>query len=96
MKDAIADKKTIGERIFGVKEVLESEGYLAELQEIDTHFNLRVFNCPVPKLAAEFQEACHYDLQIFRDLFGKEVSREECIIEGNPSCTYNIPKLIPR
>jgi predicted ArsR family transcriptional regulator len=91
-RESLADKKTIHDRVFGLKDLLESEGYFAEMSHSDGYYNLTLFNCPIPKVAAGFNEACKYDLQVFRDLLGKEVSRPECMANGDPSCTYVIPK----
>jgi predicted ArsR family transcriptional regulator len=93
-KDALADKKSIHDRLFGLKDILESNGYFAELLESNTHFTLKLFNCPVFKLASEFQELCRYDLQILKELVGKELTREECIVDGHSSCTYKIQKIL--
>jgi predicted ArsR family transcriptional regulator len=95
-REALADKKTMIEKINGLKERLDFEGYLSELSDTNNHYNLKLYNCPVFKLANEFREMCRHDLQMFRDLLGKEVSREACITEGNPSCSYTIPKTLSR
>lgn len=95
-KDALADRKTSYDRVNGLRDILESEGYLAELNDSNNHYNLKLYNCPIYKLANEFKDVCRYDLQMFRDLLGKDVNREECITDGDPSCTYTIPKNILR
>jgi predicted ArsR family transcriptional regulator len=91
-REAIADKKTIHDKVYGLREFLESEGYFADVSEADTRYLLRIANCPIYKLATEFDEACKNDLQFYRELLGKEVAREQCIIEGNHSCVYSIAK----
>jgi predicted ArsR family transcriptional regulator len=91
-KDVFSDKKTIKDRLIGLKDLLESEGYFAELSDSNNHYSLKIFNCPIYRIAAEYKDACRYDLQLFRELLGKELNREECIIEGNTSCTYTYPK----
>jgi len=96
VKDALADRKTSYDRVNGLKDILESEGYLAELNDSNNHYNLKLYNCPIYKLANEFKDVCRYDLQMFRDLLGKDVNREECITDGDPSCTYTIPKNLLR
>jgi predicted ArsR family transcriptional regulator len=32
---------------------------------------------------------------MFQELIAREVSREACIVDGDTSCTYTIPKNIP-
>ena len=95
-KEAISDKKTSHDKVYELKNFLESEGYFAELHSVNSHYSLKLFNCPIHKLASDFKVACQSHLQMFKELLGKEVIREECIIEGSPSCTYKIPKNIPR
>lgn len=95
-RESLADKKTVRDKLYGLNDILAAEGYLPEIQDADNHYNLKIFNCPVFKIGLEYRHTCRYDLQMFRDLFGKEVTREECIIDGYPSCTYTIPKSFSR
>lgn len=91
-REALADKKSLHDRVYALGDVLESDGYLIDLDEDESSYVLKQFNCPISKIASEFKEACKYQLQIYRDLLRKDVMRPECISEGNPSCTYVIPK----
>lgn len=91
-REALADKKSLHDRVYALGDVLESDGYLIDLDEDESSYVLRQFNCPISRIASEFKEACKYQLQIYRDLLRKDVMRPECISEGNPSCTYVIPK----
>lgn len=93
-RDFIADKKTVQEKVYGLRDYFKSEGYYAELDEANNHYNLKLFNCPIFKLATEYKEACQSHLLAFKELLGKEVNRDECITHGNLSCTYSIPKNI--
>jgi len=92
MKDVLSAKKTFREKVYGFKDILESKGYLVEFNATNKHYTLKQYNCPIYKLAAEFKEACRYELQMYKDLLGRVVSREQCISEGDPSCTYIILK----
>jgi len=92
MKETLSDKKTFQEKVHGFKDILESKGYLVEFKATNKHYTIKQYNCPIYKLAAEYKEACRYELQMYKDLLGKVVSREECISDGDPSCTYIIPK----
>ena len=91
-KEAISDKKSLQDKIVGFKNFLESGGYIAELHSANSHYTLKVFNCPIYRIAMDYKVACQFDLLLMRDLFGKEVVREGCMSEGSPSCTYTIPK----
>ncbi|MEW6585601.1 MAG: metalloregulator ArsR/SmtB family transcription factor [Nitrospirota bacterium] len=92
MKDALSDKKTFQDRVTGLRDVLESKGYYVDLSSVDGNYVLKQFNCPIARLASEYREACQFELQMYRDILGKDVNREECLAEGSPSCTYVIPK----
>jgi predicted ArsR family transcriptional regulator len=91
-KDALSEKKNLQDRVFALKDVLEADGYLVDLDMDDNNFILKEFNCPIARVASEYREACKYELQVYRELLRKEVTRQECIAEGSPSCTYVIPK----
>jgi predicted ArsR family transcriptional regulator len=95
-RESLTGKKSIHDKIYGLRDLLESEGYFAELSDSNNHYNLSLFNCPIPRVAAGFDGACRYDLQAFRDLLGREVSRAECMMNGDPSCTYIIPKSVQK
>jgi len=92
-REIMSDKKSLQDRIYRFKDFLESEGYLVDLDETNNHYSLKQFNCPIYKVASEFNEACKYELQMYKDLLGKEVTRQQCMSDGNPSCTYIIPKV---
>ena len=91
-REALQDKKTLHDRILALDGWLQSAGYVTEVQSGNGHFRLRVFNCPIYKIALDYREACHYDLLLLKDILGKEVTREECISEGSPACVYAIPR----
>ena len=91
-KDALSDTKEFDEKVYGLRDILESKGYLVELDEGDNDYTLKEYNCPIFQVASEFKEACKHELQFYKDVLGREVKRNECMTEGDPSCTYNIPK----
>ena len=92
LKESSLEKKTLPDTLFAITNHLDRKGYLSELQDTNNHYSLKVFNCPIYRLASEYREACQFDLQMFKELIGKEVSREECIVDGDTSCIYTIPK----
>jgi predicted ArsR family transcriptional regulator len=90
-REALSDKKNIREKIDGFKDFLNSSGHIAEVLSLNNHYTLKIFSCPIYRIAMGYKEACQYDILLFRDLFGKDVVREECIVDGDTSCTYTIP-----
>jgi predicted ArsR family transcriptional regulator len=94
LKDSFPEKKSLRERLSAISHILDAKGYLTELKDTNNHYDLRIFNCPIYRLSADFKDVCRYHLQMFRELLGKEVTRESCIIDGDTSCSYAIPKNI--
>ena len=94
LRDSVPERKNLWERLTMLADILDAKGYLAEVQDANNHFSLRIFNCPIYRLSAEFGDACRYDLLMFRELIGKDISRETCIVDGDTACIYRIPKNI--
>ncbi len=90
-KDALSDKKDLDELVNGLKEILESEGYIVELNRHDGSYHLLQYNCPISKVAIEFKAACEHELQMYRDLFQKDITRKQSLAKGDTSCLYVIP-----
>jgi predicted ArsR family transcriptional regulator len=91
-RDLLSDKKDLDEKVEGLKDMLESKGYIVELDENENSYILKEFNCPIFQVASVYNEACKHELQFYKEVLGKEVKRQECMTDGNISCTYNIPK----
>jgi predicted ArsR family transcriptional regulator len=83
---------TLSARVHAFSDVLQKNGYIVEVEEHPTLFRLKQFHCPILKVARRFKEACDHDLQLYRELIGEAVRREQCISEGDHSCEYVIPK----
>ncbi len=92
MKGLLAGQKTVSQRLHVLADLLQQGGYIAELEENDAHYTLKQFNCPISKVAFRFKEACKYDLQLFREIAGQGVSREQCLSDGDQACVYVIPR----
>jgi predicted ArsR family transcriptional regulator len=94
LKDSSPVKKPLREKLSAVSHILDTKGYLTELGDTNSHYTLKIFNCPIYRLSYDFKDVCRYHLQMFRELLGKEVTRQSCIIDGDTSCSYSIPKNI--
>jgi predicted ArsR family transcriptional regulator len=64
---------------------------MVELEEMDAGFSLKQFNCPITDVAQKYNEACKYELELYKNLLGEGVQRSECMSSGDTSCTYFIP-----
>jgi predicted ArsR family transcriptional regulator len=90
-KDALAGNDNLDETLHSLKNMLELEGHFIELSKNPGHYHLTQFHCPIGKVAHEFKDACSHELQLYRDLIGKDVKREHSVCEGAHSCLYVIP-----
>ena len=91
LKDALAGMETIDDTVNGLKNFLEAEGHIVELTRSNGDYHLKQYNCPINNIASEFKAICKYELQMYRELLGDRVTREQHIIEGSPACSYKIP-----
>lgn len=88
--EALSGKKNIDELLNGLKEILESEGCIVELNKNNGNYHLAQYNCPIQRIASEYDNACKHELQLYKDLIGKNVTREQSLSAGDPSCFYII------
>jgi predicted ArsR family transcriptional regulator len=92
MKRLFLGMDTLSDRLHAFSDLLVDSGFIAELEEDADNYRLKQFNCPISKIASRFREACTYDLQLFKEIFGEDVMREQCLSDGDQACTYVIPK----
>jgi predicted ArsR family transcriptional regulator len=90
-EQALGSRAGLDEILAALKQILESEGYFVELTRNGKNYYLNQYHCPIHKVAREFKEACRHELLLYRDLLGREVTREKAISENAPSCLYVIP-----
>jgi predicted ArsR family transcriptional regulator len=91
IKNALTDMENFDDTVNKLKDILEAEGHIVELMRSNGHYHLKQYNCPISKLAAEFKGLCRYELQMYQELLGKQVTREQNIADGSPACFYKIP-----
>lgn len=90
-KESLGPKASLDDILSGLKNMLEFEGYMVELSRQNGHYHLMQYNCPIQKIAFEFSSVCSHELQLYRDLFRKNISRQQSLPEGSTSCLYVIP-----
>ncbi len=86
------DGGSLRERVAGLADILNREGYLAEWAQIEPGiFILREHNCAVHDIAVEHRAACSSELAFLRAVLpNAEVTRETHIVSGDPCCAYRI------
>jgi predicted ArsR family transcriptional regulator len=90
-KEALAGAENIEDTLNSFKQLLEADGHLVELSRNNGHYHLKQYHCPISKVAREFGDVCKHELQLYRELIGKNVIREQSVSEGAPACLYVIP-----
>jgi len=70
---------------------LKNDGYLIDLLERPHEIELIQYNCPISAVSSNYKEACRYELELYRELFGNGVERLSCASEGHRYCSYRIP-----
>jgi predicted ArsR family transcriptional regulator len=90
-KEALSGLTGIEETLNGLKNLLESEGHLMELEKNQHVYRLKNYNCPISRVAHEFNEACLQELQMYKELLNRDVTLDQCIGQGSQSCVFSIP-----
>jgi predicted ArsR family transcriptional regulator len=90
-KEALSGLSGFDAIMHGLKNLLVSEGCLADLENEGDRYILKTYNCPIRKVATEFNEVCLEELQLFRELLHRDVSMEQCMGQGSSSCIFSIP-----
>jgi predicted ArsR family transcriptional regulator len=86
------DGQPLRERVAGLAEILNSEGYLTEWQQVDGDtFLLSEHNCAVHDVAAEYRAACSSELTFLSAILpDADITREQHMMSGDRECTYCI------
>ncbi|HXX57330.1 MAG TPA: ArsR family transcriptional regulator [Thermodesulfovibrionales bacterium] len=85
-------KDSLAGRVSALVDMMHEAGGITELEEDETHYKVRQFNCPLSKIASQYKEVCTYDTELFQTLLGVDITLQESIADGARSCSYLIPK----
>lgn len=81
---------TLAERTDALAEVLNEQGFMAEVEPTDGGLRLCQHNCTVEHLAAELPDLCTSEAELFERLLGTRVERETTIVDGAVRCETRI------
>jgi predicted ArsR family transcriptional regulator len=81
---------TLAERTDALAEVLNEQGFMAEVEPTDGGLRLCQHNCTVEHLATELPDLCTSEAELFERLLGTRVERETTIVEGAVRCETRI------
>jgi predicted ArsR family transcriptional regulator len=81
--------KDLVDRVAELADIQNANGYMVRWETDDAGcYVFTEYNCPIAQVAKQYNEACHCELALFRNLLGAEVERTECLTKGGNKCTY--------
>ena len=84
------DGATLAERTDALAEVLNEQGFMAEVEPADGGLRLCQHNCTVEHLATELPDLCASEASLFERLLGAPVRRESTIVDGAVRCVTHV------
>lgn len=82
--------KDLAGRVTELARIQDENGYMAKWEKVDGGFLLREQNCAIYRVACRFQEACQYEIELFRRLLNADITRVEHQVKGDLACTYMV------
>lgn len=80
--------KDLAGRVMELARIQDENGYMAQWDKVEGGYLLREQNCAIYRIACRFQEACQYEIELFRRLLDADITRVEHQTKGDLACTY--------
>jgi predicted ArsR family transcriptional regulator len=91
MAERVDPGATLVERVRELAVIQADQGYLADtILGTDGTIRLREHNCAIYHIAEGSPAACQAELELFSEVLGADIVREEHIASGDRCCTYRI------
>jgi predicted ArsR family transcriptional regulator len=91
MAERVAPGAPLEDRVRELAVIQADQGYLADtVLDDDGTIRLREHNCAIYHIAAGSPAACQAELELFTEILGADVVREQHIASGDRCCTYKI------
>jgi predicted ArsR family transcriptional regulator len=91
MADRIGPNAPLADRVRELAVIQADHGYLAEsVLGADGTIRLREHNCAIYHIAEGSPAACQAELELFSEVLGADVVREQHIASGDRCCSYRI------
>jgi len=91
MAERVAPEAPLLERVRELAVIQGDQGYLADATlSADGTIRLREHNCAIYHIAAGSPAACQAELELFSEILGADVVREQHIASGDRCCSYKI------
>ncbi|WP_418888881.1 helix-turn-helix transcriptional regulator [Paenibacillus apiarius] len=84
-------EKSLHERVSLLAGIQNENGYMVEWEKnSEDEFVFTEHNCPISHIATPYNHACTCELQLFESLLDADISRPECLSQGDRKCVYKI------
>jgi predicted ArsR family transcriptional regulator len=91
MAERVAPDASLADRVRELAVIQADQGYLADtVLDADGTIRLREHNCAIYHVAAGTPAACQAELELFSEVLGADVVREQHIASGDRCCSYRI------
>ncbi len=87
--------KNLSERVAELAKIQDEAGYMAIWEKTGDGFMLKEQNCAIYRVACRHQEACQFEIELFRQLLDADITRIEHQIKGERNCTYLVRERKP-
>ena len=85
---ATAESDNIDDRKDALLDVLQTEDFVPEANIVYGKLQIRLQNCPFRSVAMANTTVCDFDAAVINASIGQEMTRIECIHDGDPACVY--------
>lgn len=73
-----------------LREILEEEGFMPEIDDEEGQITIRECNCPFPESVKQTRIPCQLERGFYEAIFETTLDRVTYIPDGNPACTYEV------
>jgi predicted ArsR family transcriptional regulator len=80
--------KDLAGRVAELARIQDETGYMATWEKVEGGYVLREQNCAIYRVACRFNQACQYEIELFRRLLDANITRLDHQIKGDLQCTY--------
>ena len=87
---ALSKKKTLEDRIYGLKDFLEFEGHMLEVVNTDSYYTLKIFSCGLSKIAAKYNDICSFEWNMIESLLGEGIKLKGNLSQDKYHCTFMV------
>ncbi len=89
--------KSLAARVEELARLQSDYGYMAKAETDGEDLLLVEHNCAICKIARNNRNACQHELIMLQNMVGDsaEVTREQYILDGDPTCTYRVRPVTP-